>query len=359
MYQDNIKILHLADLHLGKKFSPDTIIGSDIHERREEIWNTFERTLEKADSEGVEIVLLAGDIYENETTTLSNLERFAYILSKHMNMKFFIVLGNHDHISSKSKYLKDILSSNVFMFGNEYTYVTYKDKYRIYGYSWDRLEYKEKPFEFNELDSDFINILLLHATIASEGDYMPISKTELEELNFDYIALGHIHKPEKISDRIFYAGCMEAMSFNNTGPHGGILVELSGDTISTKFLKLSTRSYHNIDIDLSNINNNQELLSTLDNKLINVEKRDYVRIYFNGTKSLQINIDEVEEYLYFKYDNFELLDKSNEWEDLRVFIEENKDNIIGKYFKYIEKNYCENERVELYRIGKKAFITGD
>ena len=61
-------------------------------------------------------------------------------------------------------------------------------------------------------------ILLAHG---GDDRHIPIDRRKLEGAGFDYIALGHIHKPQVLErDRIIYAGTPGAGGPNDTGPHG-------------------------------------------------------------------------------------------------------------------------------------------
>ena len=62
-----------------------------------------------------------------------------------------------------------------------------------------------------------------HILLAHGGDssHIPINQEKLRQAGFDYIALGHIHKPW-IDDRspMAYAGALEPIDRNDEGPHG-------------------------------------------------------------------------------------------------------------------------------------------
>ena len=126
------KILHISDIHLEAEFSSNNVFGFNYFKRREEIWNTFEEILKYSKNENIKIILISGDIYENHYVTVSALDRLAYLLNSYSDIKFFITLGNHDHISSKSKYLKTLLNDNIHIFENKLEFKEV-DNIRIYG----------------------------------------------------------------------------------------------------------------------------------------------------------------------------------------------------------------------------------
>ena len=81
-----------------------------------------------------------------------------------------------------------------------------------------------------------MNILVVHGTVdgsLENVEYNPMKKSMLKELGFDYIALGHIHKAQKVGGReeVRYSGSPLPMSFSETNyRHQVVLVTLDGRT---------------------------------------------------------------------------------------------------------------------------------
>lgn len=357
MSKKKISILHLADLHLARSFDLDSIVGSDFQLRREEIWQSLERALAYGDSYGVSLVLLAGDLYENETMTLSNLDRLAYIFSKYSHMNFFIVFGNHDHMGPKSHYLKSVVGENVHIFDDYLDYVQIGN-IRVYGYSWSRLNYQTRPFDYPILDKNFFNIFLIHGTIGSRSDYLPLNKSELEAASFDYVALGHIHQAQKVAESIYYPGSLEALDFSSGSRHGGLVIDLVDRDMKVDFVEFSTRSYHNLQYDLSHDWDSFGLIGSLNDFLGQIKKDDYIRLNIIGSRDARIDMEEVKLYLDRNYENLNLIDSSKAGIKLEDLIRQNKDNIIGRYFSQVLENYQGQEKDALVEIGLEA-ILGD
>ena len=54
----------------------------------------------------------------------------------------------------------------------------------------------------------------------------------MERAGFDYIALGHIHKPMILKeDQIIYSGALEPVDKNDTGPHGYVKGEITASGV--------------------------------------------------------------------------------------------------------------------------------
>lgn len=58
--------------------------------------------------------------------------------------------------------------------------------------------------------------------------HIPFDVRVLEKSGFDYIALGHIHKPQTLrKNRIIYPGALEPVDKNDTGGHGYVKGEIT------------------------------------------------------------------------------------------------------------------------------------
>ena len=82
-----MKIMHLADLHLGsqmKKFPKDK-----AEERRREIRSTFERAVAFARSEGIKNILLSGDVFDSDRPFKKDKEYFYSVVRHNADMDFY------------------------------------------------------------------------------------------------------------------------------------------------------------------------------------------------------------------------------------------------------------------------------
>lgn len=126
------------------------------------------------------------------------------ILKSAENMEIIISAGNHDFIGINSLYNRIEWPKNVSIFGNAMEKKEFKDKNTIiYGYSWDRPIIRENNLFENfrdHIDREKNNILILHGDMASSSDNLPLNLNKLKSFHMDYIALGHIHKPEILEE---------------------------------------------------------------------------------------------------------------------------------------------------------------
>ena len=93
------KVLHASDLHLG---APLQALGAYAQERSREKIQTFRRMLTFCEEESVDVLLLAGDIFDNATIPLALLEEVQEMLATLTKTKVFISPGNHDYFAIDS-----------------------------------------------------------------------------------------------------------------------------------------------------------------------------------------------------------------------------------------------------------------
>ena len=133
------------------------------------------------------------------------------------------------------------------------------------------------------------------------GDYNSILETELKNSEFDYIALGHIHKTNYEKNRnIIYPGSMIAGGFDELGKHGMVVGDINEETkeLSTEFIQLDEKEFIEKELDISNINSKDELIEKI-NK-IQIDNNKYYKIILIGTKNIEIDTNEILKYVESK-----------------------------------------------------------
>lgn len=269
-----INLTHLADIHLERKLNDCSYPSKFAKERRLEAWLSLSRLLS---SENSDFVLIVGDLFESQYFTQGNLYKLYDIFSNHPDKNIIICPGNHDPLWS---YNKDNLPNNVKIFNKDrLEYFEFLEKRtRIYGIAWEKAYYNEISFDIN-LDNSFINILCLHGDLYSDSGYMYMNPNKLEKIGFDYVALGHIHKTDKISDSIYYSGSFEPMDFGDLGKKGFLRVNLDKSYRDVEFVDFSFRKFIQNELILSPEMNENDLLNSI--KAFSTGK-DFQRIKLKG-----------------------------------------------------------------------------
>lgn len=238
----DMKILHTSDLHIGK------YIGTyDLKEDTEYVLN---QVVDTAIRERVEVVLISGDIFDRPNPSEEAIKMYVSFLKALLdkNIKVIAISGNHDSGIRLSAY-KDILGKGYFVegeFNSPMRKVSLSDEYGQVNFymlpfftpfivkSNLKLEKGLENYDLamdeiikrENIDTSQRNIILAHQFVAgfkfggseedfsySNGDEKNVAGVGIISLdkfqNFDYVALGHIHKPQKISrETIRYSGSL-------------------------------------------------------------------------------------------------------------------------------------------------------
>lgn len=231
-----MRFLHTADLHLGRSFpyerEDDRIIG------RKDRFRTFERVLKLGIQEQVDYLFLVGDIFEQEKVSSAEVD---YVLNclAHAPFTTLLLLGNHDY-----KLYDDVaarLPENVYLFSNEIM-DRYEDRDRgvvFYGTSWTRASYnKILQFEGTIGDEGLHRVLLHHGNWSGGDGYFPVDANLLHA--FDYVALGHVHKPIMYENKLQMCGTPEPLDRTDRGKLGVVLGELD-EVLTTRYVPLAAR----------------------------------------------------------------------------------------------------------------------
>lgn len=237
-----MKILHTSDLHIGK------YIGTyDLKEDTEYVLN---QVVDTAIRERVEVVLISGDVFDRPNPSEEAIKMYVSFLKQLLdkNIKVIAISGNHDSGIRLSAY-KDILGKGYFVegeFNSPMRKVSLNDEFGPVNFymlpfftpfivkSNLKLEKGLENYDLamdeiikrENIDTSQRNIILAHQFVAgfkfggseedfsySNGDEKNVAGVGIISLdkfqNFDYVALGHIHKPQKISrETIRYSGSL-------------------------------------------------------------------------------------------------------------------------------------------------------
>lgn len=332
-----MKIIHTADLHL-KKFYKGSLPLEISNILLEDAWKALGEVFDFSNEVDADLILIAGDLFEREFFNLSDLNRFLDLV-KNSSAKVFLVFGNHDYLSKDNLFLKVDLPENLYIFKNELDYFEISDlKTRIYGISYDNFSFK-KDFKDLNLDKDFINIGLFHSDLKDER-YLPLAESFLKQ--FNYVALGHIHKREKVFENTYYAGSLLPLSFKDKGKRG--IIYLDDEKKSIEFKNFSKREFINLDINLKNDMEYSEILKMIQEK---IDENNLYRISLLGHSRQS---DDLENFLkenisafYFEIiNNIREDDVNNEIEDkylLEVLDSFSKDDSLEIQARELTKKY--------------------
>ena len=220
-----MKFIHTADIHFDSPFATLAGKGKFAQERRLEQRKVMKEMVEYIKENNIPYFFIAGDLYEQDYIKKSTVEYVNQLFTEIPNTKIFITPGNHDPYIKNSFYKQFKWSENVHIFTNEIEVVE-DENVDIYGYGFNDFYMAKKSNPIHIKNKQKINILITHGSLDSGIDenreYNPLTTKELRELGFDYVALGHIHKPDYVGKNIVYPGSPISLGFDELGDRGFI-----------------------------------------------------------------------------------------------------------------------------------------
>lgn len=246
-----MKLMHIADLHLDSAFSGFDKVEGD--RRRAELRECFKRAMRLAKDEGVDLVLIPGDLFDTPFCTAST-RRAVFDAIRDLGSPVVIAPGNHDHYNKGGAYSDALLPENALVFTSDELGRFDLDELgvSVIGYAFTSDRYESDPLASEiPLSSENVNILCAHADLGSPfSKYAPMSASAIARAGFVYAALGHVHaRREPVTagnSLIAYSGFCQGRSFDELGEGGGYIVDIDIEkrrVTSIKRVVLSTLSY--------------------------------------------------------------------------------------------------------------------
>ena len=201
----------------------------------------------------------------------------------------------------------------------------------VYGFSYnDRNIIEARYDDLQPYDNTRINILIGHG---GEKDNIPMDVNKLQNSNFDYIALGHIHKSNIFSDKMAYSGSLEPLDRTETGEHGYILGEVTKEKCIIKHIPFSKREYVHIREMVDSEVTNGCLIDMIKSDIYEHGKDNIFLITIDGYRARDIKFDC--DILKDSYNIIDIVYETLPDYDFRILYQENIDNIIGMYISKI------------------------
>lgn len=337
----NMRFMHIADVHLG--VVPDK--GKPWSEQRaQEVRSSFQRVLEEAEREHIDVLLIAGDLFHFPPTT-SLLKELDAQLSELENITTILIAGNHDYRTPGSPLDRyEFQSDTLCLRAGKAEQIVLKDlKTCITGISYDRQIVTEPLYDEltprlpgEEFHEGYFQILLAHG---GEEKHSPMNREGLLKSGFDYIALGHIHKPEIIAaDKMIYPGSLEPIDYTDTGARGYVIGEAveqkEGWFCRTEWREFSCRQYKDLSIEVKPEMTNYQLQKMVQEQMDAFGAEHIYRIVLEGYRSSLFQADL--NGLMNLYHIYEVADHTHEAYDLEQLQEENGDNLLGRYIQAFE-----------------------
>ncbi len=250
------KLLAVGDIHLGR--SP-AALHPDLQHRRAELGPeaTWVRCVDLAIEQGVDAVLLAGDVVERSRDLLvayGDLKQGVERLTA-ASIPVLAVAGNHDTLVLP-RLAAEIPGLELLGAGGHWQERAI-GKLKILGWSFPRAHVRQNPLDTMPApDQPKQTIGLLHCDLdQADSPYAPVSRAALKSSGLAAWLLGHIHQPSPLEDGppIGYLGSVTAMRASDTGPRGPWLVNFKRQKVTAAHQPLAPLRFDTLEVDLSQI----------------------------------------------------------------------------------------------------------
>lgn len=254
-----MRILHTADLHIGKVFEKVSMLEDQKY--------ILKQISDIAIRENVDAVLIAGDVYQRSAPQAEAMEVFDGFVTAltEAGKKVFMLSGNHDSAQRISYFSSLIKGAGVYAaqeFDGHLQTVTLTDEYgsvNIHMLPFVKPVIVKHLLPGAEIDSctDAVravldaspineserNILICHqfaaGAVPSDSEESSVGGLDIVDASvfdaFDYVAMGHIHKPQKMGrDTLRYAGSPLKYSFSEAAFEKSVVIADIGKKGSIK-----------------------------------------------------------------------------------------------------------------------------
>ena len=250
-----MKFIHFADAHLDSPFLGLSFLPSESFKQIQNApMQSLTKIVDLALKEKVDLVLIAGDTFDSFKPTPSVQIFFAHEIERLVNAQIQVIMifGNHDHMAKEDLLVAESPYFKLLGNGEKVETVSYKTKngfeYDVSGFSYLANHITDDMAAQFPAKSNRYTFGIMHAQertgASAQNVYAPFSLSELQNLNYNYFALGHIHLRQVLSETplIVYPGNIQGRHINETGPKGCYLGTIDEQTKQTKIHFMRTNS---------------------------------------------------------------------------------------------------------------------
>ncbi len=266
-----MKFVHTADLQIGARF---TLFGEKAEILRAARLLALDHILQIARENDVDVVLIAGDMFESNQIANSIVDKAFAILAAYPDVPIVILPGNHDPLTGPGCiWMRKPFASPP----PHVTVCSSRTPVEIAGAVilpvpiTQKISSKDPSLPLVDMAADIdpgkIKIGMTHGALAIEGKHQPsdqpIALDAATRAGLDYLAVGHWHKPQTYDDgRLSMSGTPEPDDFGQDS--GSVsLIEISAPerTPSLRRLNSATLSWRSVTVDLLNRQSTNEVFA--------------------------------------------------------------------------------------------------
>ncbi len=360
-----LRLLHTADVHLGARHAD---LGDRAATQRERQYAAFVATIDLALAEKVDLVLIAGDLFDSNVQPKRSVERAAAQLARLVEARIRVVMapGTHDVYDRASIYRAYDLPALAGSVGSDLVTVLDPDHpdvvlksldVVVHGRCFATKRAPSSPLDGLDVAKDdraTWHVGLLHAALAIEGktdgDDVVITTDQIAASHLDYLALGHWHSTTKgKAGRTVYAysGAPEPVALNQDRAGNVLLVQLDSEdgkkTVTVEERKVGKTTFERLQLDAATVGSQPALVSTLAERA----SPDLVLdVELTGIKpdALDLHVEEVETELADRFLKVRVRDRSVA--SLPEGPIASQDTVLGAFIRDLEARVAELEAAD-------------
>ena len=250
-----VKILHAADFHLD---SPFRALSPELaRARRSEARENLVRLANFANAQRVDLVLLAGDLFDSGEIYRETAETLVRALGS-IHGRVFIAPGNHDYWCPGCAYDRVDWPERVHIFKSEQVESVDVPELNcvVHGAAFTAPECRNDVLRtFRAPQDGKTHLMVLHGDVDGAPRYRAMARGEIAESGLSYLALGHVHAFSGVQ-RLWnttwaYPGCPEGRGFDECGQRGVILGTVDAAQCDLRFVSFARRHYEILTVDVT------------------------------------------------------------------------------------------------------------
>jgi DNA repair protein SbcD/Mre11 len=298
-----MRIVHVADLHLDIPFSSLGRTSQTSNARREGLRQTLKRALELAREWSADALTIGGDLYEAEHISPDTAQFLRQQFENAAPLRIFISPGNHDPYTRSSPYAYIDWPNNVHFFCEpQITPVALDKELVLWGAAHNTPAFTTNLLNQFRLPDSRPALLLLHGTDCflslgqNKGAFCPFSESEVRAAGFGLALLGHIHhqrlQPTN-SPFLCYPGSPEPLGFDEEEGHSVLLVEWVGNQWRVETRDISRWVCRSAQVDVSSFKSHDAVIERI--RQLWIEERQgkqcLARISLEGQPEKSLDLD--------------------------------------------------------------------
>jgi DNA repair exonuclease SbcCD nuclease subunit len=281
------RILHCADLHLDHSFASSGLQSDAGTWRRADLRATLGHILTLARARKVDVVTIAGDLYEQDYTLPDTAEFLAQQFSKLAPIRVFVSPGECDPYTNDSLYAITRWPENVTIFSQgKLSRAELAPSIFLWGAACPPAR-GYQTLENLQTDRDGVNLLLLHAAggespRSGHESVFSVDVAAVRAAGFDFALLGHRHSGQLLPEDApccIYPGSPEPLApKEEDGVHRVVLLSIKGGVCTPELIPISQWQHRSLTVDLTDCASTGEAASRVVQALQALQETDPERL---------------------------------------------------------------------------------